>query len=86
MALYSRLIADQSHTTDVVYALILHYPAGVTVKTLMQENAEFLKNPNSVLAAIGLLSQEEKIREEKSTGHAHHLDSIRVYPITKDNP
>lgn len=81
MALYSRLIPHQKRAADQIHSMILRYPDGVTVRTLMKDNSEFLKDPNSVLAAIDLLVKEGKIREERSTGHEHHLDSVKVFPI-----
>lgn len=85
MALYSRSIAHQARATDQIYRLLQTYANGVTVRKLMQDNEEFLKAPNSVLASIDLLVEEGKIRREQSHGHAHYLDSVSVYPQCADS-
>jgi hypothetical protein len=81
MALYSRSLAHQSRATNEIHNLLQAYPDGVTVRKLMQDNDERLKDPRPVLAAIELLIEEGKAKQEKSTGHEHYLDSITVYPV-----
>lgn len=81
MAQYSRLVPNQSRSTNEIHALILHYRDGVTLKKLMQDNSECLKDASSVIAAIGLLEEEGKVRVERSTGHHDYRDSLTVYPL-----
>ena len=86
MAHYSRLISHQARATDQVHALLLDYPVirqleGITVKELLRDHPEQLKSAVAVIAAVDLLIEEGKVIREKSTGHAHPFDSIRVYPL-----
>lgn len=81
MALYSRDVSHEARATDAVHTFILRYPNGVTLRQLMNDNSNSLKDANSVIAAIDLLQEEKKIRVEKSVGHAHHHDSIKVCPL-----
>jgi hypothetical protein len=81
MAHYSRSIAHQSRAADTVYSLIRPYSFGVTVRQLMSEHSDRLKDANSVLAAIDLLAEEGKVLREKSFPKPHYLDAIKVYPI-----
>jgi hypothetical protein len=85
MAHYSRNISHQARAADQIQALLLAYPytrqlEGITVKELMRDHADRLKSVVGVIAAIDLLTEEEKVIREKSTGHQNFLDSIRVYP------
>ncbi len=86
MAYYSRKISHQSRATDQVHSVLSAYPLqrqldGITVKELLCEHPERLKSDIGVIAAVDLLTEEGKVRREKSTGHAHPYDSIRVFPI-----
>jgi hypothetical protein len=86
MAYYSRDISHQARAADQIEALLLAYPydrrlAGITVKELMRDHPDRLKSAVSVIAAIDLLTEEEKVVREKSTGHPNFLDSIKVYPL-----
>ncbi len=87
MALYSRTISHESRAADYIQALLLSYPPerqaqGITVKELLRDYPNQLKSDISVLAALDLLTEERKVVREKSTGHAHPYDSIRIYPQT----
>jgi len=86
MAHYSRNIAHESRAADQVLAKLLSYPLkrqvqGVTVKKLLRDHPDQLKSDISVIAALDLLTEEGKVIREKSTGHAHPYDSIRLYPV-----
>jgi hypothetical protein len=80
MALYSRAVAHESRAADEIYGFISAYYAGVTVRKLMSDHPDRLKDSNSVLAAIDLLTEEGKIGRQISPGQDHSLDSIRVWP------
>jgi hypothetical protein len=89
MAHYSRNISHQARATDEVDALLLAYPPirkleGITIKELLRDHPGRLKSDISVIAAVDLLTEEGKVRREKSTGHQHPYDSIRIYPPDMD--
>ena len=86
MAHYSRNISYQARATEEVHALLLAYPPirqleGITVKELLCDHPDHLKSDIGVIAAADLLTEEGKVRREKSTGHQHPYDSIRIYPL-----
>ena len=76
---YSRNIPHESRATDAVFTLLLNYPDGTTVRRLMADNADKLKDPNTVLAAIEVLQEEGKIYKQVAPGQEHHLNSIKVW-------
>jgi hypothetical protein len=85
MAHYSRSISHQSLAADEVQALLFSYPIGrqaigITIKELLRDYPERLKSDISVIAAVDLLTEEGKVLRQKSTGHAHPYDSIRIFP------
>jgi hypothetical protein len=86
MAYYSRDISYQARATDQVESVLRTYPFdrqlhGITVKELLWEHSDRLKSDIAVIAAVDLLTEEGKVRREKSTGHAHPYDSIRIFPL-----
>lgn len=83
MALYSRMMAHESRASDEVFSYLRAYPDGVTVRELMRDHQNRLKDTNTVLAAIDLLEEEGKIRQEKSPGQEHYLDSVKVWPVER---
>jgi hypothetical protein len=90
MAHYSREIPHQSRAADQVLALLLAYPharrvgEGITVRELLRDHPEQLKSAASVIAALDLLTEEGQVIREKSKGHAHPYDSIRIYAVSDD--
>jgi len=85
MAAYSRLLSWEARATDEVLALLINYSAerrvqGITVKELVRDYPNRLKDYRSVIAAVDLLSDEGRVLVERSSGHNHALDSIRIYP------
>lgn len=78
MSGYSRSIPQQSRAADQICVFVQTYPDGVTIRRLMADNAEYLKDANSVLAAVDLLVEEGKVIRETHPGQEHYLDSIRI--------
>jgi hypothetical protein len=81
MSEYLRSIASHARAADDVYALLVGYPHGVTVRKLMEDHSDRLKDANSVLAAIDLLEKEKKVKRVVTPGKPHHLDSITALVI-----
>lgn len=81
MSGYRSSIPSHARAADNVYALLLEYPNGVTVRKLMEDHSGRLKDANSVLAAIDLLEKEKKVKRVVTPGKAHHLDSITALVI-----
>ena len=86
MALYSRSRPEQARAADEIEALLLAYPyirqvEGITVWELMRDHPNRLKSAIGVLAAIGLLTEERRVRREMFPGQQNCLEMIRVYPL-----
>ena len=76
-----RSIPSHARDADDVYALLVEYLNGVTVRKLMEDHSDRLKDANSVLAAIDLLEKERKVNRVVTPGKPHHLDSITALVI-----
>lgn len=61
MALYSRSVAHQSRGADYVFALICGYENGVSLKQLMHDHPERLRDAGAVWCCIQLLLEEGRI-------------------------
>jgi hypothetical protein len=86
MAHYTRSTPHQARASDQVQALLSAYPSarqeyGITVKEFLWEHPDQLKCAASVIAAIDLLTEEGKVIREKSIGHQHPFDGIRIFPL-----
>src|SRR5258708_90994 len=79
MAIYSRSVPSQSRTADKVQRIIQRYPEGVTFEELMRNNPEHLKNRSSVLAAIELLIDQEKIKSKRPWAGESFLEEVKLY-------
>jgi hypothetical protein len=81
MGQYSRLEPSEAEGADLVHALVLRHPEGITAGRLMRNYKDRLKDYRSILAAAELLADEGKVRVEKSGGHEDVLDVTKIYPL-----
>jgi hypothetical protein len=85
MALYSRDFASQAKAADQVMAALISYSLerriqGITVGDLGRDYPKQFGNAGGVTAALDLLREEGKLREERTGGHRDVRDVIKVYP------